>query len=584
MKSRIDPQVLGANCASCPFAKDGKPNLPVGAEGPPVSSCKGVLVGESPGGVESDTGRPFQGPTGEWLNTSLAKASINRDSLLVINTIACQPTVGGKTESNMSAALAACRPVFEAQIKEYYDAKLPMFAGGKWAWRGIVGFDGRNSLPKGGLGKGRGFLRTTGNGTWYIASWHPTYAYFHNPYEWGAFEIDVQRFGRLIRNELRKKPARLITSPTVEDILNCPVDGWVSPDIETAPENANEPWTGKDPTRARIKVVGLGNPDWGLSFEWVPANQHLIDAYCYVLEHYVTVWMNGPWFDHRVLRRYGAKIGRWEDIRDERKALVTTSSPALAYQASLHDDAEPWKESEEDDDKGIVFTDDMEVLKRYNAQDCVEQARCHVANTHEPQWATPRVQRIYEMRKKLAVISAKMHTRGIHLDKKKRYGLSKGLEALHNQRKFGPKVQKDPANPRGLIPMVNIPAFKGGPDDMRALLFKRHATEEIARFNLDDPISDEYYTDTGLCSVDKGSLLALVVNPMVPADCKKIIYQYWTVEAPRKAKSTFVESELVDQALGPDGRIRPGWNSGAAHTLRWSCSKPNVMTLSKEKD
>lgn len=572
MKSRINPLDLGANCASCPYAKDGKPNLPVGGEGPPAHACKGVLGGESPGGTESEVGRPFQGPTGQWLDRSLAKASINRDSLYVINVIACQPPPGQKTEANMAAALQACRPAFQAQLKEYHDAKLPMFFAGKWAWRGAVGLDGRNSLPKGGLGKGRGFLRTTGNGTWYIASWHPTYAYFHNPYEWGAFEVDVQRFGRLIRRELKTKPSHLVTNPTVQDIYDVVEDGWVSPDIETAPENANEPWTGKDPTRARIKVVGLGNPEWGLSFEWVPANQQLINAYLYVLENYVTVWMNGPWFDHRVLRRYGAKIGKWEDIRDERKALVTTSSPALAYQASLHDDAEPWKESEEDDDKGIVFTDDMEALKRYNAQDCVEQARCHVGNTHEPSWNTERVQKIYAMRKKLAVISARMHTRGIHLDKKKRYGLSLGLKKLHEVRK-----QK-------LLAMVGIENFSGGPDDMRALLFKRHSTDEVRRFELDDPISEEYYTETGLCSVDKASLLALVVNPMVPQECKDILYQYWKVAAPLKARSTFVDSELVDHALGPDGRIRPGWNSGAADTMRWSCREPNVMTLSKEKD
>lgn len=572
MRPRIDPQALGANCAECPFAKNGKPNQPVGGEGPPVHACKGVLVGESPGGVESELGRPFQGPTGEWLNSSLAKARVNRDSLYIINTIACQPPPGQKTEANMATAIQACRPAFTAQLQDYYALKLPIFAAGKWAWRGIVGLDGRNSLPKGGLGKGRGFLRTTGNGTWYIASWHPTYAYFHNPYEWGAFEVDVARFGRLIRHELKSKPLRLITEPTVDDIYNVVYKDWVSPDIETAPENANEPWTGKDPTRARIKVVGLGNPDWGLSFEWVPRNQALIDAYLDVLERYITVWMNGPWFDHRVLRRYGAKIGRWEDIRDQRKALVTTSSPALAYQASLHDDAIPWKESEEDDDKGIVFTDNMEVLKKYNAQDCVEQARCHVGNTSEPSWNTPRVQRLYDMRKKLAVISAKMHTRGIYLDKKKRYGLSKGLAKLHEVRKAK------------LLKMVNVEAFTGAPDAMRSLLFKRHATEEISRFNLEDPISEVYWTKTGKCKVDRGSLLALVVNPMVPLDAKKIIYQYWQCAAPKKARTTFVDSKLVDQALGPDGRIRPGWNSAVAHTMRWACKAPNIMTLSKEQE
>jgi hypothetical protein len=165
-----------------------------------------------------------------------------------------------------------------------------------------------------------------------------------------------------------------------------------------------------------------------------------------------------------------------------------------------------------------------------------------------------------------------MHTRGIHLDPKKRFGLSKGLAKLHETRKAQ------------LISLINVPAFKGGPDDMRALLFRRHATEEVSRFNLDDPISDEYYTDTGLCSVDRSSLLALVVNPMVPKDCKDIIYKYWTVEAPRKAKSTFVDSELVDHALGPDGRIRPDSNSASAATMRWTYARPNIQTLSKEKD
>lgn len=570
--NRIDPRTLGANCGECPFAKNAEPCKPVLGYGAHHVHARGVLIGEGPGHDESEVGRPFVGNTGKQLDEVLFSVGIARSDLFTINAMACQPPPGGKNESNLAAASKACFPAFQKQLEPYLEKKTPMFAAGKWAWRAIAALDGKATLPKGGLGKGRGFLRQTSNSTWYIATWHPTYAFFHNPYEWAAFEIDLARFSRLMNGTLRDKPFRLEIRPTVDDILSVHQGPYVSVDVETAPESPDMSWTGKDPTRAKLKVVGLGNENWGLSFHWGNGNGKLMEAFQKVVLARTTVWMNGAWFDHRTLRRYGVRIGRWEDIRDARKALVTTSSPALAYQASLYDDAIPWKESEEDDDKGIVFTEDLDELMEYNAQDNVEQMRVWAGLTREEAWNTPRVQRIYQLRKKMAVISARMHTRGIYLDQKKRHGLDLGLKKLREVRQIK------------LRALVNIPAFKGGPDDMRALLFKKHATKEVYRFNLDDPIQDEFYTDTGQCSVDQGSLLNLVVNPLVPDDAKKIIYAYWQCEAPQKARSTFVSSELVDQAIGRDGRLRPGWNSGAADTMRWSCSKPNVMTLSKEKD
>jgi DNA polymerase-1 len=127
--------------------------------------------------------------------------------------------------------------------------------------------------------------------------------------------------------------------------------------------------------------------------------------------------------------------------------------------------------------------------------------------------------------------------------------------------------------------LVAIPKFKTSPDMLRALIFKRHETKEIHRFSLEDPLDSALWSSEDTISVDKGALLTLFVDPATPPDLKEIIGLYWDAEHVWKQRSTFVASDLVNHAIGRDGRLRPGWNALGTDTMRWSCSEPNVMNV-----
>lgn len=565
-----------------------------------------IRVGESPGADEARCGINFKGQTGKQLELEQDQAGLSTHTAITLNVIACMPPQQGKTEALMGKALKCCRPAFESQIARY--GNLPALVMGKWAARGYAQW-ANTKLPKGGINKGRGFVRENPvTGARWIWTWPPTFALFREPYAWGAFSVDLARFKRLLTGKLREGPSKLITSPTVEDIYGVADGKRVAVDVETAPRSPGERWTGKDPLRARLRTIGLGNAQWGLSFAYEHRNAHLIAAAKEVMASNTVVTQNGPWFDRPVLARHGFEMPDLMDTLHMRKALVTVSPASLAYLASIYDDAIPWKElglnpldvqedpetvdpeeseeddpesddpgakrSIEDDDKGLVFTRNMEELKRYNAQDCIETMRAYEGMVAEEAGQEPRVKRLYEFRMGLAQQAAEMYENGIWLDPLARVGLAWELYALIKERKAK------------LMELVNIPAFRASPDHMRSLLFKRHATSSISRFNLPDPPARDraMWTKTGLCAVNQGALLMLLANPATPADAKKIIRAFWQATAPAKALSTFVVSKLTDEALGDDGRLRPEIGAAQTDTMRTTTKRPNTSTWPKTKE
>jgi hypothetical protein len=295
-----------------------------------------------------------------------------RARLLVINATCCQPPIN-KTDAMMRRAVQCCRPALLHQLAAI-DPATPTLAMGKWAayaltekdkgmmsGRGFVRRDFRLpqaqtrtieeahyvigsglkargirheavALPRvrkggGDLGSVRrsapqslagrsipGALRTELGASvgGLIVTWHPTFAAFYNPYEWGVFCLDVDRFARMIRGELRPGPVRLITEPTPEDVRRLLKDsrGALALDIETAPQLPEKPWTGKDPLRAKLKTVGLGCEEWGLSYWWGAKKGVMERVLKDVLEDesVTKVLMNGWWFDLPVLKRYGIQV------------------------------------------------------------------------------------------------------------------------------------------------------------------------------------------------------------------------------------------------------------------------------------
>lgn len=50
-----------------------------------------MLIGEGPGAVEDETGRPFVGPAGKLLDKMLAAIDLDRSRVYICNVVKCRP-------------------------------------------------------------------------------------------------------------------------------------------------------------------------------------------------------------------------------------------------------------------------------------------------------------------------------------------------------------------------------------------------------------------------------------------------------------------------------------------------------------
>jgi hypothetical protein len=181
---------------------------------------------------------------------------------------------------------------------------------------------------------------------------NPAFAFWANPYQWGPFRVYLDRFARMTRGQLVPPPTKeqLIIDPTVEHVRALAALGWLTVDIETRPAHKARPWTGKDPTQARLKCVGMGCPEWGFAHLWVgngPVKKEIkrILADPNILK----VFQNGIFFDIPILKRYGMEVVNFEDTRDMRRATSTTAKVGLGPMGAIFCDLPNWKQQEEEE-------------------------------------------------------------------------------------------------------------------------------------------------------------------------------------------------------------------------------------------
>ncbi len=97
-------------CQLCRL-KDSRTRVVFG-EGSPKAEL--MFIGEAPGEVEDDQGRPFVGPAGQKLTEILASVGIKREEVFITNTVKCKPP---SNRTPLKDEMAACFPYLEAQIK-----------------------------------------------------------------------------------------------------------------------------------------------------------------------------------------------------------------------------------------------------------------------------------------------------------------------------------------------------------------------------------------------------------------------------------------------------------------------------------
>ena len=123
----------GADCESCPFSFEGRPNRPVYSEYP--EQPKWMLIGEGPGFNETRLGRPFIGLSGEVVNKLLARIGRPRDEIFVGNSTLCMPPQGSPDDQRQRAA-TACKTRLELELAQF--PGVPILTLGAVAARAVI--------------------------------------------------------------------------------------------------------------------------------------------------------------------------------------------------------------------------------------------------------------------------------------------------------------------------------------------------------------------------------------------------------------------------------------------------------------
>ncbi len=113
---------LVASCTKCRLCEARRHTVP--GEGPPEARL--VVVGEGPGRVEDDTGRPFVGPAGELLTKILGAIELPRERVFICNVVKCRPPENRLPQFD---EIAACVPYLFRQI-EIVKPKVILAMGG----------------------------------------------------------------------------------------------------------------------------------------------------------------------------------------------------------------------------------------------------------------------------------------------------------------------------------------------------------------------------------------------------------------------------------------------------------------------
>jgi uracil-DNA glycosylase len=113
---------LVASCTKCRLCDGRRHTVP--GEGP--GDARLVVVGEGPGRVEDETGRPFVGPAGELLTKILGAIDLPRERVFICNVVKCRPPENRLPQFD---EIAACVPYLFRQI-EIVKPKVILAMGG----------------------------------------------------------------------------------------------------------------------------------------------------------------------------------------------------------------------------------------------------------------------------------------------------------------------------------------------------------------------------------------------------------------------------------------------------------------------
>jgi len=110
-------------CTKCPLCQSRTLAVP----GDGKSSARVMLIGEAPGREEDETGHPFVGAAGRFLDHVLEGTGINRDDLFITNIVKCRPP---NNRTPRVGEVETCTSNYLFEQIELIDPALIMLLGG----------------------------------------------------------------------------------------------------------------------------------------------------------------------------------------------------------------------------------------------------------------------------------------------------------------------------------------------------------------------------------------------------------------------------------------------------------------------
>lgn len=179
------------SCTLCGLAAGRKHAVP--GEGPAQAEI--MLIGEGPGFHEDQQGRPFVGPSGQFLNELLASAGYKREQVFITNVVKCRPP---GNRDPLPDEIQACSQYLDRQIaliNPKVIVTLGRFSMAKW-------FPGQKISAIHGKAKRIG-------GRVVVAMFHPAAA-LHQQSLRSAIEEDFRRLPEIVKAaqaQAEEKPA-----------------------------------------------------------------------------------------------------------------------------------------------------------------------------------------------------------------------------------------------------------------------------------------------------------------------------------------------------------------------------------------
>ncbi len=137
-------EIVSSKCNKCMACALGKTRKNVVFSDGNPSTAKVVFIGEAPGEMEDETGRPFVGRAGQLLNEFLAEAGISREEdIYMINTVKCRPP---ENRVPTDEEKAACRKFLNAQI-DIINPRAIVLCGAT-ALKSFVNLDKKQTISK----------------------------------------------------------------------------------------------------------------------------------------------------------------------------------------------------------------------------------------------------------------------------------------------------------------------------------------------------------------------------------------------------------------------------------------------------